>query len=310
MIKPLPLTTGGRIAVLGIASPGDPARFDAGLDALERMGFHPEPAPNIARRSRSYLAGTDVERAEILNRVLREESWDAIVFARGGYGTMRVLELVDWDAVARFRRPMIGYSDLTAWSQACWVRAGLSTFHGPMVHLDFAAGLSADRERWFLDSLAGAAPMSWPLDGHTILEHGRAEGTLFGGCLSLLVATMGTPWDGWVDDGILFWEEVDEPTYRIDRMLTQLELAGRLRRIRGVLIGRLKDCGRPVEGELDEVIREFFMNRGIPVVADAPFGHHGDNLLLPYGQRVVLDTAAGTLAFPEPMVTRVQEAQQ
>lgn len=305
MIKPYALRPGARVAVLGIASPGDPARYDAGLDGLERLGFQPEPAPNIARRSRSYLAGTDVERAEILNRVLREEGWDAIIFARGGYGTMRVLELVDWDAVARFRRPMIGYSDLTAWSQACWSTTGLSTFHGPMVHLDFAAGLEPERERWFLDALSGRAPMSWSLSDATVLEQGRAEGVLFGGCLSLLVATMGTPWDGWIDDGILFWEEVDEPTYRIDRMLTQLELAGRLRRIRGVLIGRLKDCGRPVEGELDEVLREFFTNRGIPVVADAPFGHHGNNLLLPYGQKAILDADKGTLEFPEPMVDTI-----
>lgn len=303
MIKPRALYPGGRIAVVAISSPGEPARYDAGIDHLRALGYRAEAAPNLTTRSRSYLAGPDQLRLELINSVLHDSTWDAIVFARGGYGATRILDQIDWAAAAANPRPTIGYSDITAYMHAAWATHRFSTFHGPMVHLDFAAGLEPERQQWFTDALAGAAGLSWRVNGGVITE-GRAEGPLFGGCLSLVVAMMGTPLDGWIDDGIFFWEDVDEPTYRIDRMLTQLKLAGRLRRIRGVIIGGLKGCGGPGEGELDEVLNEFFRGRGVPVIREAPFGHHGNNLLLPYGQRVVVDTSSGTITFPEPMVER------
>lgn len=304
MLLPKPLPPGGRIAVAAISSPGIEQRFDAGVERLRELGYEVSVAPNLTERSLSYLAGDDRRRTALINDLLRSDEWDALVFARGGYGAMRILEQVDWEAVAANPRPMVGFSDLTAWMQACWLRVGLSTFHGPMVHMDFASALDPDRALWFHRALAGEAPLEWQLNDADVLSPGRAEGPLFGGCLSLMVALMGTPWDVWLDDGILFWEEVGESTYRIDRMLTQLELAGRLRRIQGVLVGRLKDCGGPVEGELEIMLRSFFEARGIPVILNAPFGHSGNNLLLPYGQRAVLDADSGILSFPQPMVAR------
>lgn len=302
MIKPRALPPRGRVAVAAISSPGVEQRFDAGIERLRELGYELIVAPNLTERSLSYLAGDDDRRTQLINDLLRRDDWDALIFARGGYGAMRILERIDWDAIARNPRPMIGFSDLTAWMQGCWNRAGVSTFHGPMVHMDFASAFEDDRLAWFRDALAGVSPLEWSLSPERVLSPGRADGPLFGGCLSLIVSLMGTPWDVWLDDGILFWEEVGEPTYRIDRMLTQLELAGRLRRIRGVLIGGLRDCGGPVDGELEQMLHSFFARRGIPVVTEAPFGHHGNNLLLPYGQRAILDTDRATLSFPEPMV--------
>ena len=112
-----------------------------------------------------------------------------------------------------------------------------------MVNLDFFDRLSPDIERWFWSLLAGEAPVSWPIDRSQVLFHGEAEGNLFGGCLSLMTALTATPYDFWTDGGIWFFEDVDEPIYRIDRMLTHLRLSGRLRSIRGVVIGKLKGCG-------------------------------------------------------------------
>lgn len=303
MLLPKPLPRNGHIAVAAISSPGTAVRFDHGLDRLVDIGYRVTAAPNLTERSASYLAGDDERRAALLNALLRDDSWDALVFARGGYGAMRILDLIDWDALAHNPRPLIGFSDLTALMHAAWIRLGLSTFHGPMVHLDFADGLSSDRLSWFQRALAGESGLTWNFEPQVQVESkGICEGRLFGGCLSLIVSMLGTEWDGWIDDGILFWEEVGEPAYRIDRMLTQLDLTGRLRGIRGVLIGELKDCGGPIDGELELRISEIFGDRGIPVVKNLPFGHQGNNLLLPYGQIVRVDTSQGTLHFPGAMV--------
>ncbi|HVR42482.1 MAG TPA: LD-carboxypeptidase [Thermoanaerobaculia bacterium] len=297
---PLPLVPGGTIAVLAISSPSKRDRIEAGARALERKGYRVRIAPNVDSVERRYLAGSDAARLAALNEALRDRSVDAIAFARGGYGAMRILEGVDYQALRDHPRPVIGYSDLTALHQAIAVETGIVPFHGPMLNLDFHDGLSPGSEVWFSAMLAGQAPLTHAFDPRQVLAHGRAEGILFGGCLSLTSALLDTRWDYWLDGGIWFWEDVDEPVYRIDRMLTTLRLSGRFRSIQGVMIGRLKDCGE--ESELGILLSEFFSDLGIPVVRDLPFGHHGDNLLLPIGRPVRLDTAAATIEFPEPAV--------
>ena len=131
---------------------------------------------------------------------------------------------------------------------------------------------------------------------------GEAEGILFGGCLSLTNDLIGTPYDFWIDDGIWFWEDVDEPTYRLDRMLTHLGLSGRLKKIRGVAIGKLKGCGS--ESEIDALLHETFDPYGVPVVRHLPFGHHGDNLLMPIGAPIRLSTADNSFTLTAPAVER------
>jgi muramoyltetrapeptide carboxypeptidase len=171
-----------------------------------------------------------------------------------------------------------------------------------MLNPDFANGLSTARLEWFLAAMEGEANLEWSLAPGQILVEGLGDGVLFGGCLSLIVALLDTPYDYWVDDGIWFWEDVSEPTYRIDRMLTTLRLSGRLDRLQGVMIGQLKDCGGAEPSELQNLIADFFTGHGIPVAQELPFGHHGDNLLLPIGARVVLDTHLRSIRFPEPFV--------
>ena len=139
-------------------------------------------------------------------------------------------------------------------------------------------------------------------DASQVLVEGEAEGVLFGGCLALTTSLAGTPFDFWVDGGIWFWEDVEEPVYRIDRMLTHLRLSGRMRRIRGVVIGKLKGCGE--EHELRALLAEFFGSSGIPVIQNVPFGHHGDNLLLPIGVPARLSTRDQALTITTPAVRR------
>ena len=302
LIKPRPLRPGGRVAVLAISSPSKSDRIEIGIRNLERGGVQAELASNLYTVERKYLAGVDAIRTEELNRYLRDSSFDAFVFARGGYGAMRILDAVDYEAVRKDPRPIIGYSDLTALHQAIARKAGVATFHGPMVNKDFHDGLSDEIGQWFWDLLGGTAPLTWSIEPDQVLSHGRAQGTLFGGCLSLTTALMGTPYDFWVDGGIWFWEDVDEPTYRIDRMLTHLRLSGRLQTIAGAMIGRLQDCGGSDPEGVESLLRETFSRAGIPVVFNLPFGHYGNNLMMPIGRSVEIDTHSGSFTILEPAV--------
>jgi muramoyltetrapeptide carboxypeptidase len=306
LTPPRALPSNAHIAILAASGPSDRSRIEAGAKAIERRGHRVTLANNIDHRHRTYLAGDDDERAEELNRFLRSAEYDAYFFARGGYGAMRILDRIDYDAIAANPRPIIGFSDITALHQAIATRAGVATFHGPMVNLDFnlnfGQGLSPEIDRWLWAMLQGEAPLTRTFSEKDVLAVGEIEGVLFGGCLALTAALVGTPYDFWIDDGIWFWEDVDEPVYRIDRMLTHLRLSGRMQRVRGVVIGALKDCG--IDAELELFLREFFVPLGVPVVSNFPFGHHGDNLLMPIGRTVRLSTFDHTFTVTEPAVVR------
>jgi len=300
LIKPRALPPQAHIAILAPSGPSNLENILEGVKAIERWGHRVTLADNIARRHGGYLAGSDQERAAEVNRFFRSPEYDAFFFARGGYGSMRILEKIDFSALARDPRPVVGFSDITALHQAMATQANVAGLHGPMVNLDFRNGLSPEHEGWLWSMLGGEAPLEYPLSPGAVLVEGEAEGILFGGCLALTVALVGTPYDFWIPDGIWFWEDVDEPVYRIDRMLTHLRLSGRMRGIRGVVIGQLKDCGE--EAEISAFLREFFLPFGIPVVANLPFGHHGNNLLMPIGTKVRLSTPAMRLTISEPAV--------
>ncbi|HEX9162035.1 MAG TPA: LD-carboxypeptidase [Thermoanaerobaculia bacterium] len=302
LTRPRSLSRNGHIAVLAAASPSEVPRIQEARRHLEAQGLRVTLADNLGHRYRGYLAGTDDERVEQLNLFLRSPEYDAFFFARGGYGAMRILDRIDYDAIRRDPRPIIGFSDVTALHQAIALRSGVATFHGPMVNLDFYKMLSPEREQWFWSMLGGEAPMTYTFASSDIVAEGEAEGILFGGCLSLTTALIGTSYDYWIDGGIWFWEDVDEPVYRLDRMLTHLRLSGRIAAIRGVVIGKLKDCGG--EEELAAFLDEFFGSAGIPVIRNIPFGHYGDNLLMPIGAPVRLSTADNSFTITAPAVER------
>jgi muramoyltetrapeptide carboxypeptidase len=302
LTKPRALPPNAHIAILAASGPSTLTNIEEGARVLQDRGYRITLAGNIAHRHRGYLAGTDEERAAEVNRFFRSPDYDAFFFARGGYGAMRILERIDYGALLENPRPVVGFSDVTALHQAIAVHAGLGSFHGPMINLDFRNGLSPERESWLWRMLSGEAPLEFEFAPGDVVAEGEAEGVLFGGCLALTAALVGTPYDFWVDDGIWFWEDVDEPVYRIDRMLTHLRLSGRMRGIRGVVVGSLKDCGET--GELLAFLREFFTPLEIPVVSNLPFGHHGNNLLMPIGTKVRLSTSAMRLIISEPAVAQ------
>lgn len=300
LIRPRALHQGDHIAVIAASSTATEERVSRAAEWLRERDFRVTFADNLFEKERSYLAGDDERRLAEMNRLLRDDDVDAFFFSRGGYGAMRILDGIDWEALRKNPRPVVGYSDVTAVHQAAAVKAGIIGFHGPMLDFDLCDGLTERREQWLWSMLGGEAPHEWDFQQNQVLTPGTAEGRVFGGCLSLTASLIGTQYDFWIDDGVWFWEDVGEPVYRIDRMLTHLRLSGRLTRLRAVLIGELKDCGGRDQDELDLLIAEFFGDRGIPVVRDLPFGHHGDNLLMPIGVPVTVDTDRGTISFPEP----------
>jgi muramoyltetrapeptide carboxypeptidase len=302
LTKPRAIPERAEIAVLAASGPSAIDNIHEAARVLESRGHRVTLAANIAHRHRQYLAGSDEERAEELNRFFRDPRYDAFFFARGGYGAMRILDRIDYDAIAANPRPVVGFSDVTALHQAMATQAGVAGLHGPMLNLDFRNGMSARNEEWLWSILRGDAPLHYELAPENVLVEGEAEGILFGGCLALTAALMGTPYDFWIDGGIWFWEDVDEPVYRIDRMLTHLRLSGRMPRIRGVVIGALKECGE--EPEMLSLLHDTFGSLNIPVVRNLPFGHHGNNLLMPIGTKVRLSTSDMRLTISEPAVAR------
>lgn len=282
-----------------LSGPVDPGRLATGLEALRSLGFEPVPAANLASRHREMLAGDDAERLSAFHQMVADPSIAAIFFARGGWGLPRLLPLLDWDLLARHPRAYMGYSDLTPLLLGLVQRCGLVAFHGPMVAADLARGLVGDELASLFAALGEEPELSYPLEGCFAEE--SIEAPLLGGCLSLLAATAGTPFAPDLSGSLLFLEDVGEPAYRLDRMLTQLRQTGQLAAIRGMIVGHLTALGgrrTPASteggglGPLLDVFGEHAAALGIPFAWGLAAGHDAPNLTLPLGALARLDPAA------------------
>ena len=234
---PPPAGPGDRIGVAALSGPVDPQKLETGLEALRRLGFEPVLADNAASRQ-GLFAGGDADRLAAFHRLAADPDLPAILFTRGGHGLLRLLPGIDWELLRRRPRAYLGYSDLTPFLLGVVRRLGLVAFHGPLVAGELARGLTGGERDSLLAALAGRYPSELPLGGW--LRSGAAGGPLLGGCLSLLTATLGTPYFPDLAGAVLFWEDVNEPPYRIDRMLTHLALSGNLDTIGGMIVGHLE----------------------------------------------------------------------
>ncbi|HEV8199425.1 MAG TPA: LD-carboxypeptidase [Candidatus Polarisedimenticolia bacterium] len=287
--RPL-LQRGDRIAVVAPAGPAPLEELERGVAFLEKRGYVVTRGAHLSGRH-AYLAGTDAERAADLNAAIRDPRVRLVWCARGGYGTPRLLDRVDTRALRRDPKPLLGYSDETA-LQELWRRAGAPILYGPhVVELH-------DRRAWHAGSLDAALQgraVAVPLARRAVAREGRAAGPLLGGCLSLLVGLAGTPYEPPLDGAILFWEDLNEQPFRIDRMLTHLKNAGWLSRLSGMVVGRLYGC-RAQDPRLDRSIRDILLDRlegtRYPVVFDLPAGHVPGKWTLPLGGPARLDTGA------------------
>jgi muramoyltetrapeptide carboxypeptidase len=304
MIRPPALRPGSRVALVAPAGPIPEGGVDRAVARVRALGWEPVEG-GFCRGRCGYLSGTDEERAADLNGALRDPFVDAVWFLRGGYGTMRILPAIDWDALARHPKALIGFSDNTAIHLAA-NRAGVIGFHGPHPHPPAFPDFARDALLRVLASTEPAGILPFPVDGPRpeTLRGGTAEGRLVGGNLSLLSATLGTPYGVDADGAILFIEEVGEAPYRIDRMLSHLKLAGVLDAVAGIAVGAITETpGEDGDARVREVLHDRLAPLGIPLVTGFPFGHVDDNWTLPVGVRARLDADAGTLALLEPAVS-------
>jgi len=311
MPKPPPLRPDGTVAVVAPASaPPDPARYAEGLAALRQRGLTVHAPEEVLPMG--YLAGPDDLRLEALNDALRRDDLDAILCARGGYGAMRLLPHLDYEAAAARPKLLVGYSDVTALQWALWTRAGVPSLSGPMVAPDWSRMDRASEEQ-FWRLAAGDAPLL--LDGPAgeplaPVRAGQAEGLLMGGNLTTICALLGTPYFPDLRGAILFLEEVGEAPYRIDRMLAQLHLAGVLEGLAGLVLGAFTGAepapGRPSLTTM-EVVRHYAAFVPGPTVGGLVYGHFRPKLALPIGvrARVWAEGGAAQLSVLEPLADAV-----
>jgi muramoyltetrapeptide carboxypeptidase len=297
--KPARLNPGDRIGVVAPAGCVASRELAAGLRAIREQGFEVELAPSIHER-RGYLAGTGALRARDLTGFFLRDDIAAIICARGGFGSVHLLPLLD----ARIRRhPKIfcGYSDITILLNWLLQKWGFVTFHAPMVAMDLARGLSRRAKQHLWGMLTGETP-KWSVKLGEALSSGRCEAPMMGGCLSLLTTTLGTPYEIDTRRKILFLEDVGEKPYRIERMLVHLKAAGKFAGLAGLVFGDFTQCDGEGPRDVKSVIREMFHDAPYPVAMGMPAGHGAENLALPLGVRMRLDANRGRLSLIESPV--------
>jgi len=286
--------------------------LDVLLEALAALGLKGKLGAHVNDRY-GYLAGRDADRAADLNAMFRDPEVKAIHCIRGGWGAARLLPLIDFDAVARSPKALIGYSDITALLLALHARTGLVTFHGPngasewnSTNVEWLKRITWDGEAALFANPREATRALVPTEHRTRTLHpGKARGRLLGGNLTVLTAIVGSPYLPDFTDSILFLEDVQEAPYRLDRMLVQLKLAGVLERVRGVVWGTCSKCD-PGEGfgslTIPDVLADHLLPLKVPAYYGAMLGHISKQFTLPLGVEVELDADAGTLRMLESAV--------
>jgi muramoyltetrapeptide carboxypeptidase len=284
LVKPPALRPGDTVGIIAPASNLKEADLQAGCEALRRAGYNPFYLDSILERD-LYFAGSTARRANELHQMFEREEVRAIVCARGGYGANYLLQKLELTKITAHTKIFVGYSDVTS-LLTHFVDSGFITFHGPMVAKDWAHSGGVNLDTW-LAALSQQSGWSIPVDGNVVaLVEGEAEGMLYGGCLSMLVSSLGTPYEIKTEGTILFLEDVAVKPYQIDRMLMQLKLAGKLDNVRGLIFGEMLQCIQNPNQDytLPEVVTRIVRDLRIPVAYGLKSGHvTSNNITLPFG---------------------------
>jgi muramoyltetrapeptide carboxypeptidase len=302
-VKPPALRPGDTVGIVAPASNVKPEHLAAGCAALRGLGYKPFYLESILERD-LYFAGSAVRRARELEEMFIRDEVRAIICARGGYGSNYLLDILDLNKIKAHPKIFVGYSDLTTLLTYFADSAGLITFHGPMVAKDFAHADGVDPYSWER-ALNGSSEWSLELDSDMkSLVAGSAEGILYGGCLSILVASLGTPYEIRTAGTLLFLEDIAAKPFQIDRMLMQLKLAGKLADVRGIVFGEMLDCTQNSDSSkdqsytLEEVVLRVVGDLGVPVAYGLRSGHVSRrNVTLPFGVRAALKVATSGVSL-------------
>ena len=296
-LRPPVLRPGDTVMLVSPAGPTRPERVARGIELLTGWGLRPVPAPHAYARQ-GYLAGGDELRAADLNAAFADPEVRGVICTRGGYGAQRVVDLIDMAAVRRDPKVVAGFSDITALQFALWRGARLASVHGPG-----AAWLDERTPLGSAQSLHAALMTTEPVtvaavpaeETYPVRVPGRATGRLLGGNLCLITASIGTPDMPDLTGAVLLVEEVQEPPYKIDRMLTQLRRCGALADLAGVAVGQFTECADGWDTTAVDVLTDRLGDLGVPVLGGLPIGHGVGQLTVPVGTEATLDADAGTL---------------
>ena len=306
LLKPPAVPPGARIAVVSPASSARPDRITRGLEALRALGYDAVASEHAFGKHPPYFSGTPAERLADLHRAFADPEIAAIMATRGGYGANYLLTGLDLDLIRAHPKPFFAYSDLTSVQTWLLDQTGLVTFHGPMAAADFSLDNGVHLPS-FHAALTGG-PIDLGADqGLRVLRPGRARGTLYGGCLSILTAELGTPYAPQTEGKVLFLEDQSAKPYQIDRMLRQMLLAGKFQGVRGFVFGEMLGCAfdpsRP--DSLDDVLLRILADFDVPVAIGLRSGHVSQgNVTLPFGleAELILDNDQPQLQILEPAV--------
>lgn len=301
IIYPHPLVPGDRVALTAPASPVSPDTLDIAVHSLRSIGLDPVIMPSC-RKNRGYLSGSDEQRAEDINTAFSSDEIRGIFCLRGGYGSMRILDMLDYEMIRDHPKVFAGYSDITAMHAALNEKCRFVTFHAPMPSADYETF-----DSFTLRSLKNhifRTPVCTPLHNPAgtpvrILNHGKACGQITGGNLSMTAALLGTAFSPDTRGKLIFLEDVGEPLYKLDRMLTSLALAGKFDDCSGIVLGSFENCPPGHEGAhgrsvLEELFRDILCRYDIPVISDLRFGHTYPQVTFASGACAVLDTGSAT----------------
>ena len=300
LLFPPRFNTGDAVGLMAPASPPDnPEKIDEAIARLTAQGLEVRTGKYLRKRD-GYLAGSDEERAEDFNAFFADPEIKAIFALRGGYGSCRILPLVNYEVVRANPKPFIGYSDNTALHNAILLKAGLVTFHGPNAVEAFLPGNAAAFHRMLMGESDPAASVLFTrndasgIDLKTVTP-GKASGRLIGGNMTCLLRLVGTPYAPDFRNVILFLEDINEKAYRVDGMFTHLRLAGILSQISGLILGRFSHADAEEKGRIHACLQREAKQTGVPCVSGAPIGHFPEQILVPHGAEAELDAGEARL---------------
>jgi muramoyltetrapeptide carboxypeptidase len=285
LIKLPPISKNAGVSVISPASFANPEKVERGVERLRTLGFEPQLGACTQTRGPLYFAGSTEERLDDLHAAFSDSASGIIASVRGGYGSNYLLGGLNKDLIRNHPKPFFGYSDLTGVQLHLLDQLGLPAFHGPMVAADFAVENGVHLPS-FRAALTGKPYSVGGVEGLRSLKAGTARGTLYGGCLSILVALLGTPWEPATEGKLLFIEDLAVKPYQVDRMLWQLRAAGKLNGVRGIIFGEMLDCVSPgaPANLLEQVILHLFRDVDFPVAIGLRSGHVSrENVTLTFG---------------------------
>jgi muramoyltetrapeptide carboxypeptidase len=294
IIKPARLSPGDRIGIAAPAGPFEVEKFEKGVAVIKEMGFEVLVPENLQRPDR-YLAGSDAHRTSLLSDLFNTPDVKGIICARGGYGSLRILDLIDFDLLRRHPKIFLGFSDISVLIAAITTRSRLVAFHGP--NITTLGQANPITKASFYRAVTSDQPLEIRPENPRVVSPGKAMGVVSGGNLASLCHLLGTPYSPTYGKHIFVMEDIGEAPYQIDRMLYQMKMADCFQGISGVVMGSFQNCGK--YEAICDIVRALFEDMQIPILGGFDIGHADENMTIPMGIRATLDTDQGALIYWE-----------